>query len=350
MVLRIRLKLLVLIVVTAILLAGITYASSQKQAGSAAPSPVAWKPVGTGNPADYAGAATCQECHKQVSTQFSKTPHASGSHSQSTYAAGCEGCHGPGKKHVEGMKAAQGDDDKIEAAMKLIYAFRGSAAQNSERCLGCHQTSHDQASFDRSEHKLRGVDCQTCHAPHLTGIGTAKPDASFRTQAQIFMPIRPSEEARWLKSGLLRKSQPDLCYQCHKTAEAQFALPSHHRVPEGLMKCTDCHNSHGTRNQVMLRDTNWEVCVKCHTEKRGPFVFEHAPVKAEGCASCHSPHGTINRMLLLRREGRFLCLQCHVNPQAPNVPHGRLSFATRGECVRCHSSVHGSNHSQFFLD
>jgi hypothetical protein len=55
-------------------------------------------------------------------------------------------------------------------------------------------------------------------------------------------------------------------------------------------------------------------------------------------------------MLLVRREGRFTCLQCHVDPFAPNVPHGRLGFQTRGECVRCHATVHGSNSSPYFLN
>ena len=149
--------------------------------------------------------------------------------------------------------------------------------------------------------------------------------------------------------SLLRKQQPDLCFGCHRTIQAQFALPTHHRVAEGLMKCTDCHNAHGTLNRPLLKKTNWEVCVSCHVEKRGPYVFEHAVVKVEGCVACHSPHGSVTRNNLLRREGRFLCLQCHVNPFAPNVPHGRLGFQTRGECVRCHATIHGSNVNEFFL-
>src|SRR5262249_34377034 len=165
-----------------------------------------------------------------------------------------------------------------------------------------------------------------------------------------FLTVSKKDEDRWLSSNLLRKSQNDLCFGCHGTVQAQFTLPSHHRVPEGLMKCTDCHSPHGTRNTPMLKKTNWESCINCHAEKRGPFVFEHAAVKVEGCIACHSPHGTVSRMLLLRREGRFLCLQCHVDPVTTNVPHGRLGFATRGECNRCHVAIHGSNSSEFFLN
>jgi predicted CXXCH cytochrome family protein len=260
-------------------------------------------------------------------------------------------CHGPGQQHVDGMQSAQGDEDRILAAMKRIYSFRGAPAENSARCLECHKTTHEQTQFLRSEHKLQGVDCQTCHAPHATSLTQAQAGLRLPDVQREFAtsPGRQTEQ-QWLKDSLLRQPQPALCFSCHKTIESQFALPNHHKVPEGLMKCTDCHNAHGTRNAPMLKRTNWEACVTCHAEKRGPFVFEHGSVKVEGCAGCHAPHGSVNRMMLVRREGRFLCLQCHVNPQADNVPHGRLGFTTRGECVRCHSAIHGSNFSEFFLN
>ena len=46
--------------------------------------------------------------------------------------------------------------------------------------------------------------------------------------------------------------------------------------------------------------TNEEACLKCHVDKRGPFVFEHAPVRIEGCETCHIPHGSMNAKLLRR--------------------------------------------------
>jgi hypothetical protein len=49
-------------------------------------------------------------------------------------------------------------------------------------------------------------------------------------------------------------------------------------------------------------------------------------------------------MLLERREGRQLCLQCHTGfRQLDQAPHGRLGFQTSGECTRCHVTIHGSN-------
>ena len=120
-----------------------------------------------------------------------------------------------------------------------------------------------------------------------------------------------ADQTRWLHNSLLKQSEPALCFGCHQTVQAQFSLPEHHRVPEGLMKCSDCHNPHGTQNVASLNNPGSETCVKCHVEKRGPFVFEHPAVKVEGCVACHNPHGSTNRMLLVRREGRQLCLQCH---------------------------------------
>jgi len=293
----------------------------------------------------YVGANRCQSCHKAEATMFGMTKHSKikGAHADSIM--GCEICHGPGKAHAEGVESARGDDTKIAAAAKLIYAFRGNPKEIVEKCQTCHATSKEQSLFARSSHSMQGVSCIQCHSTHLVD----PPASPTFAMAKMFSVPRLAEQNRWLTSSLLKKSQPDLCAGCHKTIQAQFALPSHHRVPEGLVKCTDCHTPHGSANRTALRQSSWESCVKCHTEKRGPYVFEHSAVKVEGCLACHTPHGSVNKLLLTRREERTLCLQCHVNPFAANVPHGKGGFTTRGDCSRCHVSIHGSNFSEYYI-
>ena len=190
--------------------------------------------------------------------------------------------------------------------MWIIFSFRGNPGENAARCMACHETSKNQDSYGRSEHKLQGLSCDQCHSSHLLER-TAKRERVEPSiaQAHFFSVPKLTEENRWLNESLLKKSQADLCYTCHRDIQAQFSLPTHHRVPEGLMKCTDCHNAHGTATRPLLKRTGFEVCVNCHVEKWGTWVFEHAAVKVEGCTICHSPHGTIERNMLLRREGRF---------------------------------------------
>src|SRR5207248_1605262 len=105
-----------------------------------------------------------------------------------------------------------------------------------------------------SEHALHGVSCNDCHVTHLVEAAERPTKVGFSfAQAKFFSEPKLAEEVRWLHSSLLKKPQPELCFSCHSTVQAQFALPTHHRVPEGLMKCTDCHNTHGTMNHAMLR-------------------------------------------------------------------------------------------------
>jgi predicted CXXCH cytochrome family protein len=270
---------------------------------------------------------------------------------QPTSVTGCETCHGPGRAHADAQQAAAGDPAKEKAGAKLIFSFHASPKENSDRCLTCHITGKDQDTFAHSQHAAAGVSCNECHAPHLVKEVKDQNKGSLPyAQAAFFQVPQLPETARWLHSSLLKDSEPKLCFTCHGNIQAQFALPVHHRVPEGLMKCTDCHNPHGSMNRSSLNATQWETCVKCHVEKRGPYIYEHAAVRVEGCVVCHSPHGNTNHFMLVRREGRQLCLQCHTGfHNQAQVPHSRLSFQTSGECTRCHVQIHGSELDPDFL-
>ncbi len=331
---------------------GVAFAQKQP-AGASSPS-VVWEIPAVGNASGYIGNDTntstgCLHCHKTLGEQFSKTAMAHTDVAGTNTDTSCETCHGPGKAHNDAEMEAERTDTKNPEAKKLIFRFDGSPQENSARCLTCHGTSPTHDKYDSSEHKLMGVSCQDCHASHLVGLSNPKDRVEPTLgQSKFFSAPEMTEQNRWLNQSMLRKAQPELCFDCHRTIQAAFALPNHHRVPEGLMKCTDCHNAHGTANRSLLTKTNWETCVGCHTEKRGPYVYEHASVKIEGCVICHNPHGTVNRLLLKTSETRFLCLSCHTEVQV-NVPHGHLSYQTGGNCTRCHAVIHGSNLSPYFL-
>jgi predicted CXXCH cytochrome family protein len=281
------------------------------------------------------------------------------------YISGCEVCHGPGKAHADAIEAAEGDEGKTKQALEEhpifsfavnakitaslkqfpIFHFRSTSKENAARCLLCHISSKQQDYFEHSTHVAHGLSCDQCHSSHLVNeVKDLSKGDNQSPQGHFYQVPQLPDEVRWLHSSLLKQSEPTLCFACHGTIQAQFALPVHHRVPEGMIKCTDCHSPHGSLNRASLNRPNFQSCVNCHQEKRGPYIYEHASVKVQGCATCHNPHGSTNRMLLVRREGRQLCLQCHTgfHDQA-QVPHSRFSFQTSGECTRCHIAIHGSN-------
>jgi DmsE family decaheme c-type cytochrome len=81
-------------------------------------------------------------------------------------------------------------------------------------------------------------------------------------------------------------------------------------------------------------------CYKCHAEKRGPFLFEHAPVR-ENCLACHDAHGSNNEYMLKVSRPR-LCAECH--GFGHGVTSGPLAVQTIGRsCQNCHTEIHGTN-------
>ena len=297
----------------------------------------------------YVGADMCGACHPDQLAQFRKTYMAAVlAEKYPVEQQGCEACHGPGSAHVEAMGEAS-DEAGIERARALIYSFaRHSPQENADRCLACHIKNENQSLFRRSRHLAAGVFCGDCHTAHLPAADPDSVRPSAALESFFSIPKHASEQ-EWLDNRLLKEKQPKLCYSCHRDVEAQFQLPVRHRVNEGLIKCTDCHNPHGRLTAHELQAVSTEACYACHVEKRGPFVFEHAAVRVEGCTACHVPHGTTNPFRLKRKQERQLCLECHVPPEAIGIPHPRPNFQTQSECTVCHMGIHGSNHQRQFL-
>jgi DmsE family decaheme c-type cytochrome len=280
----------------------------------------------------YVGSNVCRTCHPNVWLNFYKNPHfksiASGD--EPPEKTGCEGCHGPGKAHV----AARGGKATIVAFSEL------GPKQVLDNCLSCHVKDLTRVEIRRSTHSENGVVCTNCHSIHA--------------------PRTPK--------FLLAKTQANLCYECHGPVRAQFNMPFKHRVNEGVVQCSDCHNPHGAPAPTWSMGArprmtdqalaNEEPCLKCHVDLRGPFLFEHAAVRLEGCETCHSPHGSPNARLLKRPVLFTVCLECHngagnFGRTADGIPlqspsHNMADPRFRN-CTTCHVRIHGSNADHLFL-
>jgi len=246
----------------------------------------------------------------------------------------CQSCHGESEKHLKGDPAQKG-----RAAPDLLFGHKkgssgsflpSDAKDQNEACLSCHRKDAKRSHWEGSTHQNRDVACASCHEVHTA-----------------------HDKVRD------KRSQPEVCFTCHKEQRAQISRPSHHPIPEGKMSCSDCHNPHGSVGpKLMKRDSVNDTCYTCHMEKRGPFVHNHEPV-GEDCSNCHNPHGTTAESMLKMRPP-FLCHSCHT-PHGGNVPaltgstipgvapgpttsgKSNINYTQGRGCLNCHTQVHGGN-------
>jgi DmsE family decaheme c-type cytochrome len=291
-------------------------ASSQQ---AAAPAPAA-QPLSA--QAGYAGSDTCVLCHTDQEASIKGTAHAQAKNPRSPAALhGCESCHGPGQAHV---------DDEAKGSIRKFAQM--TPDETSGTCLTCHNRGNH-AGWEGSAHEARNLSCTTCHSVHS--------------------PKSPARQ-------LVQATETQVCAACHRlqVAKTERAV-AHMPVREGKMSCSSCHNPHGSISNVKALKTGSSVaesCTSCHTEMRGPVLWEHAPVR-ENCATCHDPHGSSNdRMLVVRMP--MLCQRCHVATRHPASIYDNNAITVNKSnrmfgrsCVNCHSNVHGSNHpsGQFFM-
>ena len=269
--------------------------------------------------AEYAGSDTCKTCHEEIYNNFQKTPHfAVETGARRGWAQrSCESCHGPGSKHAESASAED-----------ILNPAKLAPAEVDRTCLGCHLNQRTPGGRIASGHAKDQIGCTSCHFVH--GAGGAK-------------LVEHNNAAVNAK-----------CASCHLSQWAAFNRPYKHHLPDGAMSCVDCHNPHGSYRADSMQASfgNEPGCLQCHSDKRGPFIYEHPPLRLEGCQACHEPHGSANPRMLVRHDVRDVCLECHANlPVVPaktgvigGVPPALhdLRTARFQNCTVCHVKIHGS--------
>lgn len=283
---------------------------------------------------DYAsgGADACLECHDQTEKHpvlsILGTPHGVTSDDRAPLGSqhACQTCHGPSAAHMQ-----EPADGQPRAAVGVRFGPEVPVDAQNDACLACHKGAA-RMNWIGSQHESQDVTCVSCHTVHALEDPVLKKN------------IDPTRFAR--------DGQAEVCFTCHMEQRAQMQQRvSSHPLREGKMECSSCHNPHGSMGpQLLVRPTLNETCYQCHAEKRGPFLWEHAPAR-EDCSTCHTPHGS-NHPTLLQTRVPQLCQQCHVaafHPSTaytgPDLGAPSLDFHSLEEgCMNCHSEVHGSNH------
>jgi DmsE family decaheme c-type cytochrome len=268
------------------------------------------------------GADTCIGCHGEAATlSIFQTKHGVPGDPHSPFGKGqlqCEACHGPGGNHAGRVRRGE----ERPPVIRFGKNSEADVALQNGMCLACHEKN---AAFKwhGSAHDDQQVACADCHQVHNTHD-----------------PVRTTA------------SQPPVCFGCHQQQHAQALKPYSHPLDAGKMDCSGCHKLHGTgaTNTLLVRQTLNDTCFECHAEKRGPYLWEHAPV-AEDCSNCHEPHGSSNPGMLSMR-GPMLCQSCHSQAGHPSIARDADGLAggmpspylLARNCLNCHSQVHGSNH------
>ena len=280
-------------------------------------------PTAVAQEAEYSreGADTCLSCHEdEVTLAVFRTKHAVPSDSRGPFGHGqlqCEACHGPGGAHAGRVRRGQ----ERPPVIRFDADSATPIAEQNGMCLECHEGDVG-FSWHTGTHPSDEVACADCHDSH------AGRDAVLNTATQA-----------------------DVCFDCHRMQRTETQKAFAHPILEGKMDCVGCHSMHAdtVATQLARLSVN-DTCFQCHAEKRGPYLWEHAPV-SEDCGLCHAPHGSNHPGMLVKRAP-LLCQSCHSQAGHPSIANdaGGLAdgvpsrFLLGQSCTNCHSQVHGSNH------
>ncbi len=181
--------------------------------------------------ATFVGNQACADCHNELVRGFASSPHAR-MHIEGVDLAeptGCEGCHGPGSKHVAAGGGRQ---------------FIVNPSKDPNACLDCHVQIHAEFGLPYRHPVLEGkMTCAQCHDPHGMDI------------------LRPAR-------GLAFARDSESCVDCHRE-QTRPVVFEHEGMRDG---CMTCHQPHGSLNAKLLAEPDSNLCLRCHAQVQGPGV------------------------------------------------------------------------------
>jgi DmsE family decaheme c-type cytochrome len=259
----------------------------------AQPKPAAGGPV----------APVCANCHVDQWNAIDLTPHGAKSDANGSM---CQACHGDASAHLK------------DPSVKPDSPFKAGvpAEKQAAVCLTCHSGNRNLAFWTSGKHAINEVACTNCHSIH-----GKKLTPTINKFVTTFLP-----------------NQADLCGTCHQQIRAATFKPSHHPIQEGKVKCTDCHNPHGSVHYKLLNEHTPNLCEDCHDGSRHPGTIYGAGVgftcppgsgnDKVNYPACFGKEGQLNTGVSTRLVDRA-CLNCHNAIHGSNAPANRGQFFIR---------------------
>ncbi len=174
---------------------------------------------------DYVGADTCKTCHEEIYNSWEKTPH---------WKTTLDTKGGPSHQGLRGVP------------------WSGGGARGRRRRR--HKNLHLQGRFgQRNQRPLPDLPC---------GRPAAHEHHQFRArQGRRELHLLPfAAPRRRLRNSCWSKPSRSCAMAATSQQKAQFDMPFHHRVNEGLIQCSDCHNVHGTAGPKQVRTSATPGC------------------------------------------------------------------------------------------
>lgn len=170
----------------------------------------------------------------------------------------CERCHGPGKTHVDRMRAG-----KPEGPASIVNPAKLDARRRDSVCAQCHLTGEAQV-----------MKAGKSHSDFLPGEDLSDHSVSFVWKSAPGQGLKVASHYEKLWQSLCKKASGDRlwCGSCHDP----HSLPQETaRLDYFRQKCLACHQSANCKADPRLRSASSNDCVACHMPKSETIDVGH---------------------------------------------------------------------------
>ena len=202
----------------------------------------------------------CAECH---STNLIKGFDADSQSYETTWSdidVGCEGCHGPGSRHVAWAEIPPMGRPEIADAGLVVSTADIGPEQLVELCAPCHARRAELGDYDHTTTEMLDR-----HLPSLLREGLYHADGQILDEVYVY--------GSFLQSKMYARGVT--CRDCHDSHSLEL-----HR--EGNELCLQCHQRevYDTRDHHFHkkvhegRPSDGALCVKCHMVEQPYMVID----------------------------------------------------------------------------